>query len=446
MSQDLPTDERSISARLSFAYNNIRIQSAMYLGILFESTRTDSMARNYYMSALRLAKDKNSIPTFAHVCRENLRSLLERKARNNYHHHADDSSSERFLVFRFWAGLSNRRQELIGMIGAARILNRTLVLPDMVEGRWMAKHRENRMREGVDHFHDLQVLSRYIRVIDQSRFVKEVVPKLTSANTELHVRDYAYSGQFASLGLSYGTLSYVAADQIQSPRPPKELKGDLGQSNFPVLAIDFSYRLLDLGNAGEFEFFNGTAEWTPRKIDVKFTPSDLYVDILKNLHFSEQIMNAGKAVMLENDLHDNPFLAVHLRRNDMAYWKNRQHSWPETDDVIAQIRSLARTGNVSRVFLATDAEEEEVFRIQHSLPQVVRLDQARMGIGEAQLAIVDQFVCSHSAFFLGNFWSTFSWAIVEERYKLGHATHTNQFFQAPLPQDHPLANATRVLR
>jgi hypothetical protein len=28
------------------------------------------------------------------------------------------------------------------------------------------------------------------------------------------------------------------------------------------------------------------------------------------------------------------FLAVHLRRNDMQFWKNRQHAWPDTGQVI----------------------------------------------------------------------------------------------------------------
>mmetsp|Transcript_43604 Transcript_43604/g.137936 ORF Transcript_43604/g.137936 Transcript_43604/m.137936 type:complete len:323 (-) Transcript_43604:693-1661(-) len=229
MSQDVGTaNASSISNKLRFAYINVRMQSAMYLGMLSEVTKSDHIARNYYMSALRLAKEHNSVPTFFHVCRENLRALVERKA-NKDHQSTEGFSSERFLVFRFWAGLSNRRQELIGMIGAARLLNRTLVLPDMVEGRWMANHKANRKREGVDRFHDLQRLSQYIKLIDQSRFVYEVVPKLPPVNTELHVRDYAYSGQFSSFGLSYGTISYVSPDQIQSPRPPQQLEQDLGR-------------------------------------------------------------------------------------------------------------------------------------------------------------------------------------------------------------------------
>lgn len=35
---------------------------------------------------------------------------------------------ERFIVFRFWAGLCNRRIELQNMVALARALNRTLVM------------------------------------------------------------------------------------------------------------------------------------------------------------------------------------------------------------------------------------------------------------------------------------------------------------------------------
>ena len=61
---------------------------------------------------------------------------------------------------------------------------------------------------------------------------------------------------------------------------PHPQVADLGGSPAQVLVIDFSYRLLDLGVPGEFEFFNGTAEWTPPVVHVTFAPSPLYQDIL----------------------------------------------------------------------------------------------------------------------------------------------------------------------
>ena len=45
------------------------------------------------------------------------------------------------------------------------------------------------------------------------------------------------------------------------------------------------------------------------------------------------------------------FLAVHLRRNDMKYWTNRQHAWANTSSVIAQIQSVLLQNKVlKRVF------------------------------------------------------------------------------------------------
>ena len=80
--------------------------------------------------------------TIGHACRENIAHLRRRRRRPA----AEPAAGGRFLVFRFWAGLSNRRQELLGMVGAARLLGRTLVLPPLVEGRWLARHDADRPR------------------------------------------------------------------------------------------------------------------------------------------------------------------------------------------------------------------------------------------------------------------------------------------------------------
>jgi hypothetical protein len=60
------------------------------------------------------------------------------------------------------------------------------------------------------------------------------------------------------------------------------------------------------------------------------------------------------------------------------------------------------------------------------------------GLSEAQIAILDQVICSRAQVFLGNFWSTFSWAIIEERYKQGYAVDSNLFLQVLLLRLLPL--------
>lgn len=96
----------------------------------------------------------------------------------------------------FCCSMAGAGQELIGMIGAAKLLNRTLVLchislsnlppqtshltlqsraslvlcaslvvvkcqvlPDLVEGRWMANHAHDRARQPVSDFYDINILN-----------------------------------------------------------------------------------------------------------------------------------------------------------------------------------------------------------------------------------------------------------------------------------------------
>jgi hypothetical protein len=88
------------------------------------------------------------------------------------------------------------------MIAAARLLKRTLVLPDLVEGRWMANHERDRPREPVKSFYNQTVLDRYIPTVEEKEFCTYIVPLLPKLSAELHIRDYAYPGQFAFAGLN----------------------------------------------------------------------------------------------------------------------------------------------------------------------------------------------------------------------------------------------------
>ena len=77
-------------------------------------------------------------------------------------------------------------------------------------------------------------------------------------------------------------------------------------------------------------------------------PSDLYQSILGSLDFSLTLVKTADAIMASMDLGvvgvgggGHEFLAVHLRRNDMQFWKNRQHAWPDTGQVVKQIEEAS---------------------------------------------------------------------------------------------------------
>eukprot|EP00802_Teleaulax_amphioxeia_P015461 Tamp_15551.p1 GENE.Tamp_15551~~Tamp_15551.p1 ORF type:complete len:494 (+),score=74.66 Tamp_15551:126-1484(+) len=438
-------------------------QAMLFLALLRELQGRRPQARAAYVSAMS-SPASTPVNSLANIAKENLRALNGRPRQPSAGggEWARRAREERFLVFRFWAGLSNRRQELIGMIAAARLLNRTLVLPDLVEGKWMANHETNRPREPVKAFYNEYKLSQYISIVEEQDFYSHIAPHLPPLSAELHIRDYAYPGQFAFGGLSYGCVSTVDPTLVQQPREPKHLVEDLARSPGQVLVIDFSYRLLDLGVPGEFAFFNGTAEWTPERVNVAFTPSDLFQQILQSLLFSNPLIQAADTVMASLGLGGvggggggHEFLAVHLRRNDMKFWKNRQHSWPDTGQVLLQIEEALSSSGLSHVFLASDTSDEErhalqaaLWRDRHTTLQFVGGAGGVVppaGFSEAQLAVLDQVICARGRMFVGNFWSTFSWAIIEERFKIGHPVTSSLFFQAPLSRDDPRVGMIRKL-
>lgn len=214
------------------------------------------------------------------------------------------------------------------------------------------------------------------------------------------------------------------------------------------MAIDFSYRLLELGVAGEFEYFNGTAEWTPAAVVPKFHPFKIYEQVLNALHFGGRPKAAGDAFISRTGLGKSGFLAVHVRRGDMMNWRNRQHAWPEKEAIAEQAVALMNSLGLKKAFLATDTTPEEKAWFLSAIPGLVTFEPlSGEQLMEAEIAIVDQVIAGQAKSFLGNFWSTFSWAIIEERYKRGAHDGSNSFQLAPLSEQQlKLVGTVRQLR
>ena len=231
--------------------DHLVLQARLFLANLLAQSRTPTgmrAAEELYLNALRAASPGAN--TLASVSKENLGA-------SRRHVPGAHTSPERFLVFRFWAGLSNRRQELIGVMAAAKLLGRTLVLPDIVEGRWMASHGSDRPKLPVSAIYEEVAMKGFVATITEqafqalvqplllffitlvtgprrswslklsdtkvyepqirarlgttAHFCRVVVlklsapcrqaPSLPPVSAELFVRDYAYIGQLAHLGL-----------------------------------------------------------------------------------------------------------------------------------------------------------------------------------------------------------------------------------------------------
>ncbi|NXT22101.1 OFUT2 fucosyltransferase, partial [Syrrhaptes paradoxus] len=115
-----------------------------------------------------------------------------------------------------------------------------------------------------------------------------------------------------------------------------------------------------------------------------------------------------------------PYLGVHLRRKDFI-WGHREDV-PSLQGAVKKIRSLLETQKLEKVFVATDAVEEEVELLKKLLPGMVRFEPSWEELElykDGGLAVIDQWICAHARYFIGTSVSTFSFRIHEEREILG---------------------------
>ncbi|XP_062312964.1 GDP-fucose protein O-fucosyltransferase 2 [Osmerus eperlanus] len=115
-----------------------------------------------------------------------------------------------------------------------------------------------------------------------------------------------------------------------------------------------------------------------------------------------------------------PYLGVHLRRKDFI-WGHREDV-PSLKGAVKNINILMKKHKLERVFVATDADEEELEELTRMLPEMVRFEPTWEDLEllkDGGVAIIDQWICAHARFFIGTSVSTFSFRIHEEREILG---------------------------
>jgi len=118
------------------------------------------------------------------------------------------------------------------------------------------------------------------------------------------------------------------------------------------------------------------------------------------------------------------YLCGHLRRQDFLV--GRSHEVPSLKSAAEQLLLLAKSMNVSKVFIASDGTNQEMEELRDYLEGDNRKDPLRMllyrpplttrrAVKDGGVAIVEQIICSRARHFIGSFESTFSFRIQEER-------------------------------
>ncbi|XP_038221065.1 GDP-fucose protein O-fucosyltransferase 2 [Zerene cesonia] len=127
----------------------------------------------------------------------------------------------------------------------------------------------------------------------------------------------------------------------------------------------------------------------------------------------------------------NNYASVHWRRQDFARY--RKNDVPSIKGTAKQIHKQIKQFNsyINTVFIATDADMTSLRQLELELtqlgylvyyfkPSTADLDKYKDG----GIAIIDQIICSHAAYFIGTHESTFTFRIQEEREILGHESRT----------------------
>ncbi|XP_063356067.1 GDP-fucose protein O-fucosyltransferase 2 isoform X2 [Pelmatolapia mariae] len=93
-----------------------------------------------------------------------------------------------------------------------------------------------------------------------------------------------------------------------------------------------------------------------------------------------------------------PYLGVHLRRKDFI-WGHREDV-PSLKGAVKKIRSLMKKHKLDKVFVATDADDEEIKELKKLLPDMVRFEPSTEDLElfkDGGVAIIDQWICAHAS-------------------------------------------------
>ncbi|XP_053328250.1 GDP-fucose protein O-fucosyltransferase 2 isoform X2 [Spea bombifrons] len=115
-----------------------------------------------------------------------------------------------------------------------------------------------------------------------------------------------------------------------------------------------------------------------------------------------------------------PYLGVHLRRKDFI-WGHRGDI-PSLQRTAEEIHRLLKKLKLKQVFVATDADQDDLEKLRQLIPEMVRFEPTWEELEiykDGGIAIIDQWICAHARYFIGTSVSTFSFRIHEEREILG---------------------------
>lgn len=147
------------------------------------------------------------------------------------------------------------------------------------------------------------------------------------------------------------------------------------------------------------------------------------------LHPAKELTRAGD-IFITDTLGDLPYLAAHLRRNDLVH--SNPEFTPGPEEVAARLNFLLKELNLEQVFVATDARpsfcETLRRRVKAPLYYFARDDGAILPDHKGKEAVTVLRILAQATHFVGTPLSSFTAWVHRERKRLGKASASQEVF------------------
>nr|ACO10405.1 GDP-fucose protein O-fucosyltransferase 1 precursor [Caligus rogercresseyi] len=360
----------------------------------------------------------------------------------NYAHDVKELSPKGYLVFCPCMGrFGNQMDHFLGSLAFAKGLNRTLVLPHLIE---YPPHRRESIQIPFSNYFDVNELSKYAEVVPMDVFMKELSPRIWPASKRI---SFCHSAR--------KSLQPSATDLKDDKREACNAKsGNPFGPFWNNFGIDFVGSELygrhglyyDAHNPRELRRWNEV--YPPDSWPVlAFTGAPASFPIqLQNVHLHKYlkwtlVLSQKADKWIHENLPNAPFVGIHLRNG--VDWKRACELVPKSsslfsspqclgyhgefgkltsdiclppmDVIVKRLKRLVTTIGARSVFIASDSDHS-IHKLQAAFKN--RLDITFHRLPESN-PHMDLIILGKSNHFVGNCVSSFSAFVKRERDALG---------------------------
>ncbi|KAI6177007.1 GDP-fucose protein O-fucosyltransferase 2 precursor [Aphelenchoides bicaudatus] len=355
-----------------------------------------------------------------------------------------DAQERRYLIYgvNFGEGFNLRRDVYLRI---AKRQNFILVLPPWFTPHWKQNDWHNPKQ--WSEFFDLESMNRFVPVMEFADFLKESGDQVEST---LYLQHYSEGWTSVEYELKYDLRPCMEADRYFEQLDNGDFKSiarSLRGATFKrlrCLSIQGESRtlvkaILELEQSTKSMYvdrvetvlhdnFGDKFYWEARR-SMRYANNLIAIGDKFRQEVLNSINNVDKTELKPKWEDQKPkvgsavggdYLCVHWRRRDFSTYAHK-NDVPSIKGTVDQIERLLSSLNLNTVFVSTDAEDQEYRELNEQLStlgiQVARFINSTLS--EGAVSIVDQWICSHSRYFIGTHVSTFSYRIHEDREILG---------------------------